>query len=180
MRKYEDLYFLNGEDYEFYTPTGKIELYSTQLEEMGFDPIPKYTKHEEPPSGYYRLLYGRAPMHTFGRTTNNRNLADLMDENEIWINPKVANEWGIKNRDYLILENQDGVKSNPIRAKVTERIRHDCVYMVHGFGRTRKQLSRTYGKGANDAALMSRVKIDPIMGGTGMRVNFVTFNLEGA
>lgn len=176
----EDLYYLNGEEFEFDTPTGKIELYSTQLEEAGFDPIPKFTKHEEPPSGYFRLLYGRAPMHTFGRTTNNRNLADLMDENEVWINSKVADEWGIKNREYLVLENQDGVKSKPIRAKVTQRIRHDCVYMVHGFGRTRKNLTRTYGKGADDAALMTRIKIDPIMGGTGMRVNFVTFNMEDA
>jgi len=52
--------------------------------------------------------------------------------------------------------------------------------MVHGFGRTRKQLTRTYGRGADDNALMTRVKIDPIMGGTGMRGNFVTFELEVA
>jgi thiosulfate reductase/polysulfide reductase chain A len=31
------------------------------------------------------------------------------------------------------------------------------------------------GVGASDALLMSRVLIDPIMGGTGMRGNFVTF-----
>jgi len=30
-------------------------------------------------------------------------------------------------------------------------------------------------EGANDTALMTNVKIDPIMGGTGMRSNFVTF-----
>lgn len=35
-------------------------------------------------------------------------------------------------------ENQDGIKSNPIKIKVTERIRGDCVYMVHGFGLTAK------------------------------------------
>jgi thiosulfate reductase/polysulfide reductase chain A len=34
-------------------------------------------------------------------------------------------------------------------------------------------LSRAGGRGASDTDLMSRVKIDPIMGGTGMRVNFV-------
>ena len=174
----QDLYFLDGEEYEFSTPTGKIELYSTTLADAGFDPIPKFTKHEEPPEGFYRLLYGRAPMHTFGRTTNNPILNDLMDENLVWINPKVAKEWDIKNGEYLILENQDGKKSNKVKAKVTERIRHDCVFMVHGFGHSRKQMRRNYLRGADDQGLISKVKLDPIMGGTGMRVNFVTFRKE--
>jgi thiosulfate reductase/polysulfide reductase chain A len=54
-RSYNDLYFAPDEDVEFYTPTGKIELYSTSLEEAGYDPLPKYTAHEEPPPGFYRL-----------------------------------------------------------------------------------------------------------------------------
>ncbi len=176
----EELYFLEGEDYEFSTTTGKIELYSTALAEHGFDAIPRFTQHEEPPEGFYRLLYGRAPMHTFGRTTNNQNLADLMDENEIWINPKVAKDWDIRNGQYLVLENQDGKKSSKIKVKITERIRHDAVYMVHGFGHTKKQMRRTYLRGADDQQLITKVKLDPIMGGTGMRVNFVTFNKEVA
>ena len=174
----ESLYFLDGEEFEFNTPSGKIELYSNMLAEAGFDPIPKFTKHEEPPDGFYRLLYGRAPMHTFGRTINNPNLNDLMDENSVWINPKVAQEWGIKNNQYIALENQDGKVSTKIKAKVTERIRHDCVYMVHGFGHSAKKMKRSYLKGADDTQLITKVLIDPIMGGTGMRVNFVTFNRE--
>ena len=176
----EDLYFLNGEDYEFATPSGKIELYSDTLAEYGFDPVPRYKAHEEPPDGYYRLLYGRAPMHSFGRTTNNPVLTELKHENEVWINPKVAREWGIENGEYIRLENQDNVISNKIKVKVTERIRHDCVYMVHGFGHTQKQLHRGYNRGADDTRLITRVNVDPIMGGTGMRVNFVTFRKEVA
>ncbi|KAA3618452.1 MAG: nitrate reductase [Calditrichaeota bacterium] len=175
-----ELYYLDGEEFEFATNTGKIELYSTALAETGFDPIPKFTKHEEPEDGYYRLIYGRAPMHTFGRTTNNPNLADLMPENEVWINPKVAKEWDIKNREYVVLENQDGAVCNKVRAKVTERIRHDCVYMVHGFGHSQKQMPRSFLKGANDTDLITKIKVDPIMGGTGMRTNFVTFKKEVA
>src|SRR5665647_1915260 len=82
-RPADNLFFAPGEDVEFYTGSGKIELYSGLIEEAGYDPIPKYTKHEEPPEGYYRLNYGRAPMHTFGRTSNNPNLTDLMDENSV-------------------------------------------------------------------------------------------------
>lgn len=178
-RSYDDLYFTPGEEHEFDTNTGKIELYSTALAAEGFDPMPLYTAHEEPPSGFYRLSYGRAPMHTFGRTANNPLLKDLMEENSAWINPKVAGEWGIENGQYIWLENQDGVQSSfPIRARVTERVRWDTVYMVHGFGHTNKNLSRAYGKGASDSELITKVLVDPIMGGTGMRGNFVTFKFE--
>ena len=39
----------------------------------------------------------------------------------------------------------------------------------------RKRLRRCYGKGASDTNLITKVLVDPIMGGTGMRGNFVTF-----
>ncbi len=179
-RENEDLYFYDGEEIEFSTNTGKIELYSTAFADAGFDPIPKYTAHEEPAEGFYRLIYGRAPMHTFSRTANNPNLTDLMDENTCWINPKVAKEWGISNDQYIWLENQDGIVSEfPIKARITERIRWDSIYMVHGFGHSDKKLSRSYGKGANDSELITKVHVDPIMGGTGMRGNFVTFRFNG-
>nr|MCU0362498.1 molybdopterin-dependent oxidoreductase [Bacteroidales bacterium] len=173
------LYFADDEDVEFYTNTGKIELYSTSLEGEGFDPIPVYTAHPEPPEGFYRLNYGRAPMHTFTRTSNNPNLFDLMDENTVWVNPKVAKEWGLLNGQPVYLLNQDNVRSEfPIKVRITERIRWDSVYMVHGFGHAEKKLTRTYGRGASDTNLITNVMLDPIMGGTGMRGNFVTFVTE--
>ena len=178
-REYDDIYFGEDEDVDFYTNTGKIELYATAFEEEGFDPLPKYTAHEEPPEGFYRLIYGRAPMHTFSRTSNNPNLTDLMDENAVWINPKVAKEWGISNNQYIWLKNQDGIRSDfPVKARVTERIRWDSVYIIHGFGHADKRLTRCYGKGASDSKLITKVHTDPIMGGTGMRGNFVTFEFE--
>ena len=176
-REYDDLYPMeNLADFEFNTNTGKIELYSTSLEDEGYDPLPKFTKHEEPPEGYYRLIYGRAPMHTFSRTANNPNLTDLMEENTVWVNPKVAKEWYLKNGQSIWLKNQDEIISSySIKVRVTERIRYDSVYMVHGFGHTQKQMTRAYGRGVSDSELISKVLIDPEMGGTGMRSNFVTF-----
>lgn len=180
-RQYDDLYPFETQliDFEFFTPTGKIELYATSFADEGYEPLPQYTPHESPPYGYYRLIYGRAPMHTFSRTANNPNLTDLMDENSVWVNPKVAKEWGLKSGQKIWLKNQDGVtSSSSINVRVTERIRHDSVYMVHGFGHTQKQMTRAYRRGASDSELITRVHVDPIMGGTGMRGNFVTFLFE--
>jgi thiosulfate reductase/polysulfide reductase chain A len=175
-READDLYMAENEETEFSTDSGKVELYSTYFEQAGFDPLPVYTAHPEPPEGFYRLIYGRAPMHTFSRTSNNQNLTDLMDENSVWINPVVAKEWGLKNDQYIRLRNQDNVTSGfPVKVRITERIRWDSVYIVHGFGHTQKQMSRSFGKGLSDTQLITNVLKDPLMGGTGMRANFVTF-----
>jgi len=169
------MYFAEDEEINFKTPSGKIELYSQTLEDAGHDPMPRYTPPHDPPENHYRLIYGRGPAHTFGRTTNNPLLFELMPENTVWVNPLAASRWGLDSGDYVKLKNQDGVVSNRVRVRVTERIRPDSVFMVHGFGHTSRQLRLTYNVGANDTALMTNVKVDPIMGGTGMRSNFVTF-----
>jgi len=173
-RKSGPLYLDEDKKHEFPTESGKIELYSKELKNLGFDPLPKYTKHPEAPQGFYRLNYGRAPMHTFSRTANNPNLNDLKSENNLWVNPKVARIIGLKTGEEVWLRNQDNITSTfSIKVRVTERVRWDSVYMVHGFGHNNKKLSRAFGKGINDTQLISKTMIDPIMGGTGMRGNFV-------
>jgi thiosulfate reductase/polysulfide reductase chain A len=172
------LYFREGERARFRTPSGKIELYSTQLEIQGFDPMPVYTPPQPVPEGYYRLNYGRMPAHTFGKTTNNPLLFQLSPENQLWVNPLVARQWNLESGDYVRLGSPNGVVSNQIRVRVTERIGPDSVFMAHGFGHRSKRLRLTAGVGADDSTLMSNIKVDPIMGGTGMRANYVTFVKE--
>ena len=173
-----EIYATEAAPLTFETPSGKIEFYSLQLEKAGFDPVPVYHRPEEPPAGSFRLLFGRAPVHSFSRTQTNRILSDMMDENEIWINADIARRLDLTSGDYVRLKNQDAVISNRIRVKATERIRPDCVYMVHGFGHTARGLRHTRGKGASDTQLVTRYVTDPLMGGTGMNVNFVAVQAE--
>ena len=157
----------------FPTASGKIELYSPILKQLGFDPLPVYTPVTDPPSGYFRLLYGRTPVHSFARSENNAWLSELMPENEVWMNSDAARDLRLEDGLRIVLENQDGVKSLPVLVRITPGIRRDCVYMVHGFGHQSRALRRAYHRGASDTQLMTRIGIDPLMGGTGMRVNFV-------
>ena len=172
-KKHPDLYDMSPR-MKFGTPSGKIEIFSRALQDAGLDPLPRYTPPEEPPEGYFRLLFGRHPVHTFSRTTNNKLSLELFSENELWLNLDMARVLDIKDGAYVVLENQDGMKSNPIKVKVTQRIRQDCVYMVHGFGHEDPRLKRAYRRGASDSGLITRYKEDPVMGGTGMNVNFVS------
>jgi thiosulfate reductase/polysulfide reductase chain A len=172
------LYFKDGQRASFWTPSRKIELYSKQLADKGFDPMPVYTPPEPVPNGFYRLNYGRMPAHTFGKTANNPLLFELAPENQLWVNPLVANEHSLENGTYVRLASREGAVSNRIRVRVTERIGPDSVFMAHGFGHKSKRLRLTAGVGADDSQLMTNIKVDPIMGGTGMRGNFVTFVIE--
>jgi thiosulfate reductase/polysulfide reductase chain A len=172
-------YFDSGAALRFKTPSGKIELYSSLLADVGQDPLPGYRPPDRPPEGYYHLNYGRAPAHTFGRTINNPQLFELMPENVVWVHPAAAAVLGVASGEYVQLENPEGVRSKRVRVRVTQRIRPDSVFMVHGFGHTdpRQRLARDVG--ADDAALMHNVKLDPVMGGTGMRASFVTLVKTG-
>ena len=173
-----------GKEIKFRTKSGKIELYSEEIKSFGFDPIPNYTDHGDPPKGMFRMLFGRAPVHSFGRTTNNRLLAQSFPTNEVWINADAAKSipgfpGGVKTGDMVVLVNQDNVRSDPIRAKVTQRIRKDAIYLVHGFGHRAKGLRYALRNGAADSELITRYQVDPLMGGTGMNVNFVKIEKAG-
>jgi thiosulfate reductase / polysulfide reductase chain A len=170
------------EDFEdsspFATASGKIELWSQTLANAGLDPLPEYEPTDEPPDGYYRLLYGRHPAHTFAKTQNTPVLVEVYPENEVWLNADEAAALGIADGDRVMLENQDGATDGPVKVKATQRIRRDAVFMVHGFGHDSEGLSRANGRGASDTKLQTTYKLDPVCGGAGMRVNFVRIARE--
>ena len=157
----------------FPTQSGKIELVSSVLKDMKLDALPKYEPVADPPDGYLRLIYGRAPVHSFSRSANNAWLDDLMAENPVWISSEAAKRIGVHDGQKVVLENQDGVKSPEVTVRVTPAIRSDVAYTVHGFGPQAPGLKKAYQHGFSDNALMTRVAIDPLTGTTGMRVNFV-------
>ncbi len=164
---------------------GKVQLYSPDLEKLwsekvdagddptGFEPLPTYYPPMAAPPGHVRLLYGRSPVHTFGRTQNTPVLNGREDENTVWVSPSTAAAYGVGDEDWVELINQDGARQGPVRLDVTARMSDDAVYITHGYGHNSRQLTRAYKKGVDDSALMTKYAVDPLSGGTGMRVNFV-------
>jgi thiosulfate reductase / polysulfide reductase chain A len=164
--------------HEFNTPSKKIELHSSRLAEKGFDPIPRYTEHGNPPAGFYRLLQGRSPLHTFGRTVNNPALASVQQENVLWLNPAVAAREGIRQGQRVRVVNQAGTKSQPVVVRVTPRIRPDCVYLAHGFGHTAAGMRRARNRGASTAGFLTDTAVEPLMGAIAHNRTYVS--LEAA
>jgi thiosulfate reductase/polysulfide reductase chain A len=172
------IYIDDGAEFSFDTPSGKVEFYAEQLKAAGFDPVPRYVSPPQVPPGFYRLVTGRAPIHTFSRTQSNPYLASLMPENEIWVHASTAAAAGLKHGARVKLANQDGVTSNPVKVRVTQRIRPDTVYMVYGFGHSNPLRKSAYLMGADAAQLTTRYTVDPLMGGTSIHGNAVRFVKE--
>ena len=151
-----------------------VRFYNEELEDNGYPPIPTYIPVERAPAGFFRLLYGRSPVHTFNRTQNNAWLMAAMDDSPVWLNDKAAARLGLKDGDTISLINQDGVKSRTTtKVKVTPGIREDAIYMYHGFGSMNPELTVGYNKGIDDQSLITKIAVDPETGAHGMRNNFV-------
>ena len=78
----------------FTTDSKKIELDSSAFGRAGLEPLPSFYPPDDPPPGMFRLLTGRAPLHTFSATSNNRLLAECYAENEVWVNATAARGLG--------------------------------------------------------------------------------------
>ena len=80
-------------------------------------------------------MVGRTAAHTHVSTQNNLYLSELVPENLLWINDQAADRLGIKDGEYV--EVASPLKTTgKIKAKVTELIHPEAVFMLHGFGKT--------------------------------------------
>jgi thiosulfate reductase/polysulfide reductase chain A len=140
------------EDIKFKTASGKVEIISKKLEDNGLPSLKPYESPQSPPEGGFRLTFGRSILHTQGHTVNNPMLFEQMPENVLWINKVPAETLGISDGDRVTVS-QNGY-SETIRAKVTELIHPEAVFVLHGFGHRLPPESRAFGKGLADNKFM--------------------------
>lgn len=135
------------------TPSGKIELASELMRKAGGPAVPTWEPPlVQPDRSNFRLLHGHVAMHTHTSTQNNGWLHGLMPENELWIHPSRAKELGIKNGD--LVEVESSVGRVRIKARVTEGIHPEAVFMAHGFGSMVPTQHLAYNRGANHSLLV--------------------------
>jgi anaerobic selenocysteine-containing dehydrogenase len=91
------------------TPSGKIELYSKQMEVDGYPPLPTYISNEN--DGDYPFLFVPGPNHNFLNSTfsNNEKHVSLEKEPRLHINVKDALMKGIEDGDQVRVWNKRGV-----------------------------------------------------------------------
>jgi thiosulfate reductase/polysulfide reductase chain A len=162
-------------DLKFKTPSKKIEFVSSRLAESGIESFKPYVSPKKPEAGYYRLAFGRSPVHTHGRTQNNPVLSEIMPENQLWLNAAEAAKMGVSHGDMVQVTSSDGSHSGTIHAFVTEFIHPESVFMVHGFGRKVPWQTRGYNKGLGDYRFETGLLdvYDPVGGANSLMECFV-------
>jgi anaerobic selenocysteine-containing dehydrogenase len=109
----------------FGTPTGKVELYSTILEKLGYDPLPKYYEPPESPVSApqvakdYPLILTTGVRHQPFYHSEHRQIDSLRKQHPdplVQINPETASRLGIEDGDWVWIETPRG------------RIRQRCQY----------------------------------------------------
>jgi len=124
----------------FRTPSGKIELYSSLLEEWGYDPLPFYEEPHQSPYSTPELARSYPFVMTTGRRvieyfhTGLRNIPVLRDVAPVPlldINRSTAESLGIDEGDRVIVETPYG--SMTLTAKPTEGIHPKVVGVPHGW-----------------------------------------------
>jgi thiosulfate reductase / polysulfide reductase chain A len=158
-------------EHRFITKSGKIELYSERLQEAGYEALPVYHAPAQPPAGKLRLILGRRAYFTHANSTNNAWLNQFAPENSLWLNPAAANKLGISEGDRIEVSSTVGTVR--IKARVTEEIRPDCVFMLHGYGKKSRWQRLVAGVGGSDAELLETAW-DKVSGNASLHETFVS------
>lgn len=158
------------------TPSGKIEIKSSLLENAGFESLPEYEPVAGPEEGKFRLVVGRSAVHTHVSTQNVPYLNEIVSENKLWINTVKAAELGIKDGEMVTIASK--IADGKIKAFVTDHIHPEAVFMLHGFGHRSRGAKRSYNKGVSDADLQENI-YDKVGGSPAYHDTFVTVTPAG-
>jgi anaerobic selenocysteine-containing dehydrogenase len=173
-RKYSAL-TERGAPLGFNTPDKKVELYSHSFAAHGFPPLPQY---EEPLIGpvsrpdiaaEYPLVLTNAKFTTYihSQLRGLSTLRKSSPEPTADIHPDTAKPYGIKDKQWMIVESPRG--SIRAKARVTDAITPGVVCCQHGWWQDCKDLKLSgydaYGKtSANPGLLIGSDLADPISG----------------
>jgi anaerobic selenocysteine-containing dehydrogenase len=160
------------EQHGFKTPTGKIELYSTRLEALGYPPLPYY---EEPPESPirtpdiardYPLVLTTGGRISFFFNSEHRQIANLRKARRdplAEIHPATAARYGVVDGDWMWIETRRGRIQQ--KAKVTAGIDPRVIHVEHGWWFP-EEPAPDYGMWRSNANLLTdnQPPYDPAMG----------------
>ena len=154
----------------FKTPSGKLEFASSILRDLNLPAIPEWEEplvmpdKNDPHS--FRLIHGKQGHHTHARTVNQRYLKEITTMNDwgrVWIHPDRAKALGIKDGDCMTISSSVG--KGRARARVTEGIHPDCIFLPSGYGVFSRNLHTGFGYGVSYNDFLPTY-FEPVLGHT--------------
>ncbi|MEM6484610.1 MAG: molybdopterin-dependent oxidoreductase [Pseudomonadota bacterium] len=117
----------------FATPSGKVELKSSVLEDLGFDPLP-YFRDDPPADPDLPLMMFTGVREDEFFQTAQRHVPELRErkpEPLIFVSPKTANDYGIDEGDWVTISNHTG--EIVMKAGIRNAMPDDLVRIPHGW-----------------------------------------------
>lgn len=134
------------------TPSGKVEIYSKTLEDLGFSPLPRWEEPLVSPDSKdphsFRLLHGKQAIHTHAMTANQPYLMEISryyDMVRLWMNSERGGNLGLKDGDEVEIESNIG--KGRIRVRLTDGIHPSAVWLPSGYGIYSHNLKNAFGVG---------------------------------
>ncbi len=156
----------------FNTPSGKVEIYSQQLKEWEYDPLPSYQDLPESPLlKEYPLIFTSAkdPFYFHSAYRNISSLRKLSPEPIVLIHPDTAAHLGIDEGDWVSVETKQGMIRQ--KAKLNTEINPRVVVISFGWWfPERNDLELSGWKESNLNILTNNdPPYDPAIGSTSLR-----------
>jgi anaerobic selenocysteine-containing dehydrogenase len=135
-----DQKYRNYETEGFFTPTGKVELYSTIMEKWGYDPLPDYRETPESPVSkpemtakypYILITGARSPVFFTSEHRMIPWLREIVPDPIVEIHPDTAEKLGIKDGQWVFIESPRGKIKQ--RARLTAGIDPGVVAAQYGW-----------------------------------------------
>ncbi|MFH1382518.1 MAG: molybdopterin-dependent oxidoreductase [Chloroflexota bacterium] len=164
------------EEKGFETPSGKFEFYFTTLEKMGYDPLPYYVEPPESPYStpelfkkYPLIITSGARIQHFFHSEDRQipSLRKRCPDPLVEIHPDTAKPLGIKNGDWVWIENDRGKVQQ--KAKVTTNILPGVVNAQHSWWFPEKDPPEYGYKESNINFLTGGMPYDPHTGSESWR-----------
>ena len=149
---------------KYYTPSGKIELYSQTLAENGYDPIPKHVEPSKSPVSTPELFKkypiilttgARVPEYTHTQLRGVPSLEKTAPEPLAEVHPETAAKYGLADGDMARVETTKGTIE--IRIGTTKALHPNVFSIPHGWAK------------ANANELTELTPRDPVTGYTEMK-----------
>ncbi len=134
------------------TPSGKVEIYSSTLERLGFPAVPRWEDPlvspdpKDPHS--FRLLHGKQAVHTHAMTAEQPYLMEISrryDLIRLWMNRQRGLRLGLRDGDWVKIKSIVG--EGRIRVKLTEGLHPSAVWLPSGYGNFSPHLKTAYDIG---------------------------------
>ena len=179
---YETINPNTGEPTGFATPSGKLELSSNILKELGYDPLPYYEEPVESPvrtpeiASEFPLILNTGGMFRPMFHSENRHwgmgFREKYPDPLTEIHTETAEKLGIKNGDWIYIETLRGVIKQ--KAKVTDDIMKQVVNVQSHWWfpeqpAVEPSLHGLYQSNANVLTRTDPASLDPISGGWSLR-----------